>query len=191
MKTIVKIMASCAALTAAGAAFPQHAVHSGSGAKSAPPSSYTGQQDRAIKALSAQETQDLLAGNGMGLSRAAELNSHPGPAHVLELQQALRLTQEQEEASTRLMTTHKNEVRRLGEQLVQAEQELDVGFARRSIDAPQLSALVRRIGQLQSAIRESHLQTHLTQTALLSPEQIAQYNVLRGYSAGTTSGRRP
>ena len=89
------------------------------------------------------------------------------------------------------MATHKSEVRRLGVQLVQAERELDLGFAGRNIDASQLSALVRRIGELQTAIRDSHLQTHLAQTALLAPEQIARYNVLRGYSAGVTNGRQP
>ena len=50
---------------------------------------YAGQQSREIKALSAQETADLLAGRGMGLARTAELNGHPGPMHVLELRRPL------------------------------------------------------------------------------------------------------
>src|SRR5712692_7148759 len=39
-----------------------------------------GQEGRAIKSLSAEETADLLAGRGMGAARAAELNHFPGPA---------------------------------------------------------------------------------------------------------------
>jgi hypothetical protein len=46
---------------------------------------------------------------------------------------------------------------------------------------------MQRIGALQAAIRNAHLQTHLTQTALLTPAQIARYNQLRGYgTAGVT-----
>jgi len=60
-----------------------------------PPSPYTGQEARDIKALSAQEVQDYLAGKGMGLAKAAELNRYPGPAHVLELAAPLNLTAEQ------------------------------------------------------------------------------------------------
>ena len=52
---------------------------------------YAGQQGRDIKALSEQETADLLAGRGMGLAQAGELNHHPGPAHVLELKDRLAL----------------------------------------------------------------------------------------------------
>ena len=55
-------------------------------------SGYSGQQGREIKALSAEETADLLAGRGMGAARAAELNHFPGPAHVLELQAQLGLS---------------------------------------------------------------------------------------------------
>jgi hypothetical protein len=37
---------------------------------------------------------------------------------------------------------------------------------------------------LQAAVRDAHLQTHLKQTALLTPTQIAQYDKLRGYGSG-------
>jgi hypothetical protein len=46
------------------------------------PSGYAGQQAREIKALSAEEQADLLAGRGMGLARADELNYYPGPTHI-------------------------------------------------------------------------------------------------------------
>jgi hypothetical protein len=48
-------------------------------------SPYAGMQTRPIKALSAQQIDDLKAGRGMGLALAAELNGYPGPSHVLEL----------------------------------------------------------------------------------------------------------
>ena len=53
---------------------------------------YAGQQTRVIKALSLQETQDLLDGKGLGLAKAAELNGYPGPMHTLEHADAMKLT---------------------------------------------------------------------------------------------------
>ena len=62
-------------------------------------SPYAGQEARSIKALSADEIEGLLAGKGMGFAKAAELNGYPGPAHVLELAQQLRLSDEQTAAT--------------------------------------------------------------------------------------------
>src|SRR4030065_1872841 len=53
-------------------------------------SPYAGQETRGIKSLSDREVQEYLAGRGMGLAKAAELNNYPGPAHVLELSDRLR-----------------------------------------------------------------------------------------------------
>jgi Spy/CpxP family protein refolding chaperone len=106
---------------------------------------------------------------------------------VLEHAQALGLSEAQRDSTARLMATHKEEARALGRQLVEAERELDQAFASRQLDAASLSARMQRIGALQAAIRNAHLQTHLTQTALLTPAQIARYNQLRGYgTAGVT-----
>ncbi len=55
------------------------------------PSPYAGQHQRVIKSLSADEQRGWLEGQGMGLARAAELNSHPGPMHALELAEPLAL----------------------------------------------------------------------------------------------------
>jgi hypothetical protein len=46
---------------------------------------YAGQQEREIKALSADEIKQYLAGAGMGYAKSAELNHYPGPGHALEL----------------------------------------------------------------------------------------------------------
>ena len=60
----------------------------GSLAQTASP--YAGQEQRSIKALSDREISDLTEARGMGLAKAAELNSYPGPLHVLELASALK-----------------------------------------------------------------------------------------------------
>ncbi len=172
----LKLIAASALLMGAGGTFGQH-VHAP--AHNAGP--YAGQQTREIKALSSVQTADLLAGKGMELAKAAELNGYPGPMHTLELAAQLELSTEQKQASEALMNRHKAEARDLGAQLVQAERALDQAFASRQIDATRLAAHTERIAQLQALLRKSHLETHLQQTALLKPEQISRYAQLRGY----------
>jgi Spy/CpxP family protein refolding chaperone len=146
-------------------------------------SSYAGEQRRPIKALSEREVADLLSGQGMGLAKAAELNGYPGPAHVLELADKLGLTAAQREASQALMSRHKSRARSMGAALVEAERALDAAYANRSIDETLLERLTAEIGRQQAALRAEHLRTHLQQTALLTPEQIAHYARLRGYAS--------
>jgi hypothetical protein len=56
---------------------------------------YAGQDARAIASLSQADVDAILAGQGWGLAKPAELNGYPGPLHVLEEADALELTEEQ------------------------------------------------------------------------------------------------
>jgi hypothetical protein len=152
------------------------------------PAPYAGQQAREIKALSAQDVQALLGGQGAGMAKAAELNGYPGPAHVLELADRLGLSAEQRAATERLMATHKARAVQLGAQVVEAERALDRLFAARQAEAGPVSQAAARIGELQAALRAEHLNTHLEQTRLLSAEQVRQYQSLRGYGAAPSEG---
>lgn len=180
----------CTLIAASGLAVAQHNNQHGQNS-TAPalvvlqPSPYAGQQERTIKALSAQDTQDWLDGKGMSLAKAAELNGFPGPMHTLELSAPLQLSELQRDASQQLLSAHKAEVRRLGADLIQTERALDQAFAKRNIDQASLKALTQRIGALQAEIRESHLRTHLLQTEILTTNQVSQYNTLRGYDSST------
>lgn len=146
-------------------------------------SPYAGQQNRAIKALSPDQIDDLRAGRGMGLARAAELNGFPGPMHVLELGEKLNLSAEQRTRTEALMREMRADAQRIGASLVAAEQALDRAFAERRIDDGALQVQLTQIGALQGELRYVHLRTHLAQTAILSHEQVKQYDVLRGYTS--------
>src|SRR5882724_10639639 len=80
-------------------------------------SSYAGMQTRSIKALSAQQIDDLTAGRGMGLALAAELNGYPGPSHVLELSEKLALSPAQRERVQKLFESMKAESTPIGARL--------------------------------------------------------------------------
>jgi LTXXQ motif family protein len=157
-------------------------------------SPYAGQESREIKALSPQEISDLLAGKGMGLAKAAELNGYPGPMHVLELAAPLQLTPEQTSKTKALFKKVNARAVDIGRQLVEEERALDGEFASKSITPTSLQSSLERIATLQAELRRAHLEAHLEQTALLSDTQIAAYSKLRGYGAGgdhSSHGRRP
>ena len=151
------------------------------------PPPYAGQEGRPIKALSETEVRDLAEGRGMGLAKAAELNSYPGPLHVLELADRLELSNSQRAASEALIPPMRDRAIALGAQIIAAERDLDRAFAERSVDATSLRRQVERIAALQGGLRANHLETHLAQRAILTPEQIGRYNALRGYGPSARS----
>lgn len=151
-----------------------------------PASPYVGQDDREIKSLSFEDTAALLAGKGMGLAKAAELNGYPGPAHVLELSDSLGFTAEQRSQTEALFTSMESHAQSLGRALVQEERKLDNLFATKSVTPELLSRSLAEIGSLQARGRGAHLQAHLSQIEILTPEQVALYARLRGYAEPAT-----
>ena len=145
---------------------------------------YAGLETRPIKALSAQQVEDLRAGRGMGLALAAELNGYPGPLHAIELAEKLRLSDEQRARMAGLFGAMKAETIPIGERLIAQEAGLDAAFAGRTITPATLAAMTDEIGRTQGALRAAHLKYHLATLEVLSPEQVAQYGRLRGYGAG-------
>lgn len=145
-------------------------------------SPYAGQQAREIKSLSPQEVGDYLAGKGMGLAKAAELNGYPGPAHVLGLAEKLALTSEQRAQTESLFKDMQAKAIAAGKGLIEEEKALDNLFAMKTITATTLQGALKRIADQQAQVRLTHLDAHLAQVAILSPQQIALYNELRGYA---------
>lgn len=144
---------------------------------------YAGQEGRAIKALSPDEVEALLAGKGAGFAKAAELNHYPGPAHVLELADALGLTPKQKARTQANFAAMQEQTKRQGAALIEVERELDRQFANATITRDGLRKTLARIARLQAEVRSAHLAAHIEQRALLTPAQIAKYDRLRGYTA--------
>jgi Spy/CpxP family protein refolding chaperone len=155
----------------------------GLAALAAQPSPYAGQEVRDIKALSAQEIDGLLAGKGMGFAKAAELNGYPGPAHVLELADELALAPEQRARTQDIFQRMEVSAQTLGVQLVEAERDIELLFRSRRAEPASLRTAVERVAGLQAQVRLAHLQAHLEQAAVLTPQQSAAYSRLRGYGA--------
>ena len=151
---------------------------------------YAGEERRGIKSLSAAEVEELLNGHGMGLAKAAELNHYPGPRHVLELAAELQLTPRQRAQTQAAFERMRGVAVQLGRRIVERERELDSLFAESKIDAGSLQAATAEIARLQGALRAAHLSAHLEMRRLLSPQQIAKYDELRGYTGRQKSNRQ-
>lgn len=185
LKTAIAILAILLGGGTLGA--PQHTPEAGAPAdcpkhaQTVAASPYSGEQDRAIKALAPEESEQLLAGHGMGLAKTAELNGYPGPKHVLELSESLGLSAEQHQTAQRLFDEMQAQAQALGRQIVDGEAALDALFAAGAIDDDQLAEHVLDIGHLKGQLRVAHLEAHLRMRAAMDESQVAAYQRLRGY----------
>ncbi|MGD9615885.1 MAG: Spy/CpxP family protein refolding chaperone [Alphaproteobacteria bacterium] len=150
--------------------------------------SYAGQQTRDIKALSDNEIAALRNGEGIGLAKAAELNSYPGPRHALDLAGELELSESQRRQLDAIYRQMNTEARTLGAALIERERALDALFATGAVTPENLAVETARIADVQGRLRAVHLAAHLETRALLGPEQVARYNRLRGYDGTAATG---
>jgi uncharacterized protein (DUF305 family) len=149
----------------------------------AAPSPYAAQMNSPVRGLSTQEVDDLLAGRGLGFARVAELNRYPGPRHLLDLQAALALSGAQVAAINAIFAVMQTEAQQLGEQIVRREQTLSAAFANGALTEAEMETQVMALTELYGRLRTTHLRAHLQVTPLLTPEQIAAYERLRGYTS--------
>jgi len=157
------------------------AQHAGHGPGHAQP--YAGMEARPIASMSVEEMTGLRAGKGLSLALPAELNGYPGPLHVLDLADRLRLTPDQKSRTERLFADMRSEAIALGEQVIHAETRLDLIFREKVATAETIADATALTGAAKAALRAAHLRYHLTMVAVLTEDQIAVYRSARGYRA--------
>jgi len=145
------------------------------------PSPYAGDELGAISSLTAEEIESLRSGGGMGFAKLAELNHYPGPRHVLDMVDDLDLTPSQTSATEALFEEMQRSAMVLGEELIDAEIALDQEFSIGAISSESLQMALLQIGKIRAQLRYVHLDAHLRQQRLLTAEQIAKYDEIRGY----------
>lgn len=145
-------------------------------------SKYIGEENRAIKSLSANDIEELKKGSGWGLAKVAELNGMPGPAHLLEMEGKIDLTNEQKSQIQEIYNGMKAKAIALGKRLIHLEMKLDSGFANKTMTPELLEKSIEEIADVRAQLRIVHLSTHLKTPEILTNKQINLYNQLRGYS---------
>ena len=138
----------------------------------------------ATKALLAEQIEDLQAGRGMGLALPAELSGYPGPRHVLDLADELDLDADQQRAAQALFDEMQAGAVPLGERIIEGEAALERSFATGEATEAGVHEAVLDLARLQGELRAHHLRYHIVMRELLTPQQIASYQELRGYTVG-------
>ena len=150
----------------------------------APTSPYADDFDpaAAIRAISPEEIGQIERGEGAGYAKAAELNGVPGPRHVLDLAHDLGLSHDQ---VTRVRAVHDGMMAAVvpaGERYLAAQRRLEEGFRAGALSVADLPGRVVEVSRLEGELAAAHLLAHLHTAAVLTPDQIAAYNRLRGYA---------
>jgi hypothetical protein len=147
---------------------------------------YAGQQARSIKALSADDVRGYLAGEGIGMAKAGELNHYPGPKHVLAMSAHLLLSEAQTQRLQNIEARMTADAVPLGRDIVREESALDARFAQHTIDEATLRQMTAHIALLQGQLRAVHLLAHLATRTLLTDQQVRTYDRMRGYDGSST-----
>ena len=144
---------------------------------------YKGFEKRGIASLSDSDVDKLTIGAGWGLALPAELNGYPGPKHVLELADELALSSDQITEMQSIYEAMKVEAIAVGGALIDAERNLDLGFASGELIPTKLRELIAASETARAELRFIHLSRHLESIDLLDSDQISKYAELRGYTS--------
>ncbi len=180
MTALLAVGLTAVALPSWGQDCPHHAQHNAH--EHSQPAAI--QSDSTSAGLSAAQRAQYLKGEGMGMAKPAELNHYPGPRHVLDNAERMKLSAEQLEATRALFAEVQAQAKPLGQKLVEREDELLRIFQSQNAEETRVKQLTTEIGSLQGELRAVHLTAHLRERALLSPEQVRVYDELRDYIPG-------
>lgn len=134
---------------------------------------------QAAEACSAEFDKVVGEGRGFGLAFAADQNGYPGPLHVLELKDRLKLTADQEAKTQALLHAMFVESKPKSARLLEAEAKLRRLFADRAADDAAVRAAVAEVERARSEVRLVHLLTHLKTRELLTEDQRRIYHEAR------------
>ncbi|MGH6689995.1 MAG: periplasmic heavy metal sensor [Gammaproteobacteria bacterium] len=149
-------------------------------ASSAGPHQGGGHSDyRAVDQWLKEFDRVVADGRGFGLAFAADQQGYPGPMHVLELKDRLRLTSDQERAAQLLVDAMFAQSRPAGARLLAAEQRLRTVFSAGTASEAAVRAAAADIERARTEVRLVHLLAHLKTREILSVEQRGLYHAAR------------
>lgn len=162
----------------------QHDEHSGHDHQMAGQQTQTNPYAGTSAGLTDAQRAQYLDGEGMGFAKPAEMNHYPGPRHVLQNADRMKLSSAQLAATQELFATVNRTAKELGKQIIEREDELLRIFGSQAADESRVKHLTAEIGRLQGELRALHLTAHLKERSLLSPEQVRIYDEARDYIPG-------
>ncbi len=134
---------------------------------------------QAAEACSAEFDKVVADGRGFGMAFAADQNGYPGPMHILELKDRLKLTADQEARARALMHAMFAESKPKSVHLLETEAKLRRLFADRTADDAAVRVAVAEVERARGQVRLVHLLTHLKTRDLLTEDQRRIYHEAR------------
>lgn len=132
-----------------------------------------------VEACATEFERTIASGRGAGMAFVADQNGYPGPLHVLELKDRLKLTAEQEAKAQAMLGAMFAESRPKSARLLDAEAKLRQLFASGRADETAVQAAVAAVERARAEVRLVHLIFHLKTRDLLSDEQRRVYHEAR------------
>jgi Spy/CpxP family protein refolding chaperone len=166
---------SCAlAAGLAGVAFGQGSVHHGQhGAPGGTP------HHALAETCNGAFEENVRDGRGFGMAFVADQQGYPGPLHVLELKDRLRLSRDQEVKAQALLAAMFAESRPKSARLLDAEVKLRRLFATGRPDEAAVRTAVTEVEMARADVRLVHLMFHLKMRDALTDEQRRIYQEAR------------
>jgi Spy/CpxP family protein refolding chaperone len=134
---------------------------------------------QAAQACAVEFDKVVGEGRGFGMAFAADQNGYPGPMHVLELKDRLKLTADQEAKAQALMHAMFIESKPKSARLLEVEAKLRRLFAERTADDGAVRAAVAEVERARGEVRLVHLLAHLKTRQLLTEDQRRIYHEAR------------
>jgi len=147
------------------------------------PATAPGSSQAAHHAFLEQERAAIERGEGFGMALPADRSGYPGPKHILELKEQLKLTVEQQATVEKLFLAMKEKAIARGKEVLLGEERLEKMFAEGRPEA-ELREDSFRVASLRAELRWVHLEAHLAAKKLLTAEQLMTYRHLRWGGAG-------
>jgi len=123
--------------------------------------------------------QNVAAGRGFGMAFAADQNGYPGPLHVLELKDRLKLTVDQDARMQAMLAAMFAESRPKSARLLESEAKLRQLFATGRADEAAVRSAVADVEKARTEVRLVHLLFHLKTREVLTEEQRRLYHEAR------------
>jgi len=144
-------------------------------------SRYADEKQSYVPSITMAEFEEIQSGDGMGLAKPAELNHYPGPKHVLQLADSLRISEEQRLKIEAIRQNMADVAVALGMDYLHAEHELNELFSNEKATEKNVVEMTRKVEEKRTALRLAHLLAHVQTRSELTQEQIDEYDRLRGY----------
>ena len=171
MRPVTIVLSFALAAGLAGVAFAQGSAHHG------PPG---GTPHHALaQTCDGAFEENVRDGRGFGMAFVADQQGYPGPLHVLELKDRLRLSRDQEAKAEALLAAMFAESRPKSARLLNAEARLRQLFAAGRPDEATVRKAVGEVETARAEVRLVHLMFHMKMRDALTDEQRRVYQEAR------------